>query len=153
MRPLLALWRYLMLHMSFFGASRRRREALTVVGVVALKSSAVMARSQAVRSEMVRYTLLTVTLHALRHGYVLCCNWYHSISHALQRTGCFVLFSLLDGSFEFVPAVFVAFLSGGDGDVTGSAQSAIPRPSVHSEGEPREQANHTSVSSVPMSLR
>lgn len=37
-------------------------------------------------------------------------------------------------------------ITGGNGDVTCSAKGAIPRPSLHSEGEPREQANHTSVS-------
>lgn len=37
---------------------------------------------------------------------------------------------------------------GGDGDFTRSSQSAIPRPSIHSKGESREPANHTSVSGV-----
>lgn len=39
-------------------------------------------------------------------------------------------------------------VSGGDGDVTRCSESAISRPSVHSKGQSREQANHTSVSST-----
>ena len=35
---------------------------------------------------------------------------------------------------------------GGDSDVARSVEGAIPRPSLHSKGESREQANHTSVS-------
>lgn len=100
-----------MLHVSFLHTSRGRREALTVVGGVALKSSAVIARSQVVRSESVRFPLLTLSDTPCVTATYCAATGTTQFRMRLLRTGCFVLLFLLDGSFEYVPVVFVACLS------------------------------------------
>lgn len=78
-----------------------RREALSVVRVV-LKHCAIITRSQAVRSEMVRYPLVTVVLtdpvSRLHARFALTATGNTQFRMRLLRTGRFVLLFLLDGS-------------------------------------------------------